>query len=75
LEFFCFLRIVKGHAIVAVSRRLLMVAACFDPRSGHMGFVVKKVALGQVSSEYFGFPFQLPFHQMLHILCHLGVVQ
>jgi hypothetical protein len=28
----------------------------FEPRSGHVGFVVDKVALGQVFSEYFGFP-------------------
>jgi hypothetical protein len=27
----------------------------FDPRSGHLGFVVDKVALGQVSSLYLGF--------------------
>jgi hypothetical protein len=26
----------------------------FEPRSGHVGFVVDKVARGQVSSEYFG---------------------
>jgi hypothetical protein len=31
-----------------------------------VGFVVDKVALGQVFSEYFGFPCQLAFHQMLH---------
>jgi hypothetical protein len=30
-----------------------------------VGFVVDKVALGQVSSEYFGFPCQ-PFHRLLH---------
>jgi hypothetical protein len=28
----------------------------FDPGSGQVGFVVDKVALGQVFSEYFGFP-------------------
>jgi hypothetical protein len=28
-------------------------------------FVVDKVALGQVSSEYFGFPCQSSFHQLL----------
>jgi hypothetical protein len=28
----------------------------FDPSSGHVGFVVDKVALGQVSSQCFGFP-------------------
>jgi hypothetical protein len=33
-----------------------------------MGFVVDKVALGQVFSEYFGFPFQLP--NLLLNNCH-----
>jgi hypothetical protein len=27
----------------------------FEPVSGHVGFVVDKVTLGQVFSEYFGF--------------------
>jgi hypothetical protein len=31
-----------------------------------MGFVVDNVALGQVFSEYFGFPCQSLFHQLLH---------
>jgi hypothetical protein len=31
-----------------------------------VGFVVDKVALVQVFSEYFGFPFQSSFHQLLH---------
>jgi hypothetical protein len=31
-----------------------------------VGFVVDKVALGQVFSEYFGFPCQSSFHQLLH---------
>jgi hypothetical protein len=38
----------------------------FDSRSSHVRFVVDKMALGQVSSEYFGFPCQFSFHQMLH---------
>jgi hypothetical protein len=38
----------------------------FDPRSGHVGFVVDKVALGQVFSEYFCFPCQFSFHRLLH---------
>jgi hypothetical protein len=38
----------------------------FDPRSGHVGFVVNTVALGQVLSEYFGFPYQSSFHRLLH---------
>jgi hypothetical protein len=28
----------------------------FEPGSGQVGFVVDKVALGKVFSEYFGFP-------------------
>jgi hypothetical protein len=35
-----------------------------------MGFVVDKVALGQVFSEYFGFTCQSPFHQILHHYDH-----
>jgi hypothetical protein len=31
-----------------------------------VGFVVDKVALGQVFSEYFGFPCQSSFHRLLH---------
>jgi hypothetical protein len=31
-----------------------------------VGFVVDKVALGQVASEYFGLPCQLSFHQLRH---------
>jgi hypothetical protein len=38
----------------------------FKPGSSHVGFVVDKVALGQVFSEYFGFPCQSSFHQFLH---------
>jgi hypothetical protein len=33
----------------------------FEPRSGHVGFVVDRVALGQVFSKYFGFPCQFSF--------------
>jgi hypothetical protein len=31
-----------------------------------------KVALGQVFSEYFGFPCQFSFHRLLHIDHHLS---
>jgi hypothetical protein len=31
----------------------------FEPRSGHVRFVVNKVALGKVFSKYFGFPCQV----------------
>jgi hypothetical protein len=39
----------------------------FGPRSNHMWFVVYRIALGQVSSEYFSFSCQFSFHQLLHI--------
>jgi hypothetical protein len=41
-------------------------------------FVVDKVALGQVFSEYFGFPCQFSFYQLLQkiiLIYHLGFVQ
>jgi hypothetical protein len=38
----------------------------FEPRSSRVGFVVDKVALGQVFSEYFGFPCQFSFHRLLN---------
>jgi hypothetical protein len=44
----------------------------FDPGSGQVEFVVDKVALGQVFSEYFGFPCQTSFHQLLHNHPHLS---
>jgi hypothetical protein len=37
-----------------------------------VGFVVGKVALGQDFSEYFGFPCQSSFHQLLHNHPHLS---
>jgi hypothetical protein len=40
--------------------------------SGHVGFMVEKVALGQVYFEYFGFPFQFSFHRLLHTHYHLS---
>jgi hypothetical protein len=41
----------------------------------HVGFVVDKAALGQVSSEHFGFRCQSSFHQFLHHHNHLGLAQ
>jgi hypothetical protein len=35
----------------------------FAPGSIHVGFVVDKVALGQVFSEFFGFPLSVSFHR------------
>jgi hypothetical protein len=49
----------------------------FAHGSGQVGFVVDKMSLGQVFSEYFGFPCQFSFHQLLHNHPHLssGAVQ
>jgi hypothetical protein len=46
----------------------------FEPGSGQLGFVVDKVALAQFFSEYFGFPCQSSFHQILHHHNHPGQV-
>jgi hypothetical protein len=40
----------------------------------HVEFVVDKAALGQVFSEYFGFPCQ-SFHQFFHHRNHPGLAQ
>jgi hypothetical protein len=59
------------HCNMAVSQLRGLVAGCpprrpgFEPRSGHVGFVMDKLALGQVFSEYFGFPWQFSF-RLLH---------
>jgi hypothetical protein len=37
-----------------------------------VGFLVDKVALGQVFSDFFGFPCQSSFHQFLHNQYHLS---
>jgi hypothetical protein len=44
----------------------------FESVSAHVGFVVDKVALGQVFSQYFGFPCQSSFRQLLHNHPHLS---
>jgi hypothetical protein len=38
----------------------------FEPRSGHVRFVVDKLALGRVFSEFFGFLCKFSFHRLLH---------
>jgi hypothetical protein len=39
----------------AVSPRLPISTAQYEPGSRHMGFMVEEVALGQIFSEYTGF--------------------
>jgi hypothetical protein len=57
---------------IAQAVRLPTAAAWFEPGSGLVGFVVVKVALGKVFSEYFGFPCQFAFHRLLHNHHHLS---
>jgi hypothetical protein len=73
----CYKSICKTKSGRAVAQRL---DAGFPPRrpwfaSGqHVGFVVDKAALGQVFSEYFGFPCQ-SIHRFLHYHNHPGLTQ
>jgi hypothetical protein len=53
--------------IMRVVPKLRWLVAGFEPRSGHVGFVVNKVELGQVFSEYLGLLCQVSFHWLLHI--------
>jgi hypothetical protein len=63
----------KGRTIAqAVSRWLPTRRPVFEPGSGHVGFVVDKVALGQVFSKYSRFPCQFLFHQLFHNHPHLS---
>jgi hypothetical protein len=48
---------------------------CFVVWAKHVGFVVDKLAVGQVFSEYFGFPCQSSLHQFLHHHNHPGLAQ
>jgi hypothetical protein len=57
----------QGPAIAqAVSSWLPTTAAPVRSRLGHVGFVVDKLKMGQVCSEYFGFPCQSSIYQILH---------
>jgi hypothetical protein len=57
----------------AVSCWLPPTAARVCARGWKVGFVVNKLALGQVFSKYFGFPCQnQSCHQLLHHHNHLG---
>jgi hypothetical protein len=72
----CHWRYIKGRAIVQVIICWLPTAvARVRARVWEVGFVVDKVALGQVFSAYFGFLSQSSFHQILHHHNHPGLVQ
>jgi hypothetical protein len=53
--------------LFCLGRLIAQVVSRWLPTRGtRFGFVVDKVALGQVFSEYFGFPYLSSFHQLLH---------
>jgi hypothetical protein len=58
------LKLKEGRWLAVPQLRRLV--AGFEPRSGHVGIVVGKVALGQALSENFGFPYQFSFHRLFH---------
>jgi hypothetical protein len=67
---------VEGRVTVqAVSRWLPTAAGRVRARAEHVEFVMDKVALGQVFSEYFRFPSQSSFHYILHHHNHPGLAQ
>jgi hypothetical protein len=62
--------IFRGRAIAEAVSRWLTTAAT---RVWQVGFVVDKLASGQIFSEYFGFPCQnRSFHKLLHPHNHPG---
>jgi hypothetical protein len=64
----------KGRAIAQAVSLWLPTAAARGSSPGPVmwDFVVDKVALGQVFLEYFGFPCQSSFNQLLHNHPHLS---
>jgi hypothetical protein len=63
------------HIAQAVSRWLPTAAARVRAHAQHVGFVVDKVALTQIFSEYFGFACQSSFHDILHHHNHPGLAK
>jgi hypothetical protein len=57
------------------SRAIAQAVSRWFPTTAAVGFVVDKVAVGRVFSEYFGFLCQSTFHQILHHHNHPGQVQ
>jgi hypothetical protein len=65
-----------GCAIAqAVSGWLPTAAAWVRAWTEHVRFVMSKVSLGPVFSEYFDFPCQSSFHQIVHHHNHPGLAQ
>jgi hypothetical protein len=61
------------HIAQDVSRWLPTAVAWVRVRAQHVKFVAHKTVLGQVFSEYFGFPCQSSFNQFLGHENHPGL--
>jgi hypothetical protein len=70
----CVIRVVGRVVAQAVSRWFSTAAARVRTGLSLVGFVVDEATLGQVFSEYFGFPCHA-FHRLLHTHHHPGLVQ
>jgi hypothetical protein len=68
----CYVMLCGRTIAEAVSRWLPATAARVRARVWQVGSVVDKVASGEVFCEYFGFPCQSSFHQLLHHHNHPG---
>jgi hypothetical protein len=66
------LKILNCHIISRYFYVVMYYRTRFKTGPRHVGFVVDKVVLGQVFSEYFGFPCQSSFHQYFHNHHHLS---
>jgi hypothetical protein len=65
----------KLHAVPQLTRLVagfLPRQPSFKPRSAHVGFLVDEVEMERVFFEYFGFPCQFSFYQLLYIHHHVS---
>jgi hypothetical protein len=71
----CIYSLKVGRAIAqVVSRWFPSASILVRARSGELEFVIDKVTMEQVFSEYFGFPCQSSFHQIIHPHIHPGQI-
>jgi hypothetical protein len=68
-------RRIPGYGTVNNKDFLILILQILLSYAEHVGFVVDKAALGQVFSEYCGFPCQSSFHQILRHHNHPGLTQ
>jgi hypothetical protein len=73
-EMSCLRPVSKGRAVAQAVGRWLPTSATRVRVRAACGVCVDKAALGQIFSEYFGFPCQ-SFHQFLHHHNHPGLAQ